>query len=96
MVLLHETYEKMIVAAWLDPAFAARLLADPCQAALDAGFSPLMAHSLAGLRAATLADFAAALHRRLYGTTPARTAPAFPTAAGQAGAPRERKVGGVG
>jgi hypothetical protein len=76
--MLGETYEKMIVAAMLDPAFAARLLADPSQAALDAGLGALVAESVAGLRADTVGDFAAAVHRRLYGATPARSAPPYP------------------
>jgi len=87
--MLHETYEKMIVAANLDSAFRAQLLADPYQAALDAGLGPLVAESLAGLRAANLADFAAGLHLRLYGTAAARTAAAYPiTRAGDDAASR--------
>jgi hypothetical protein len=75
--MLGETYEKMIVAAMLDSAFAARLLADPSQAAIDAGLGALVAESVAGLRADTVGDFAAALHRRLYGAMPARSAPPY-------------------
>ncbi len=68
--MLYRTYERIIVQARLDPHFGAQLLHDPCRAALDAGLSPMIAESLAGLQAATLSAFAALVHQRVYGETP--------------------------
>ena len=69
--MLQRVYEQLIVEATLDPGFGRRLISDPYDAALEAGYSTLVAESLVGLRASNLADFAAALHRRVYGATPA-------------------------
>jgi hypothetical protein len=69
--VLQRVYEQLIVEATLDPGFGRRLISDPYGAALEAGYSTLVAESLVGLRAGNLADFAAALHRRVYGATPA-------------------------
>jgi len=65
--MLHRAYEQLIVQAALDPAFSAHLIADPRRSALEAGCSPLLAESLVGLRSGALADFAGALHERIYG-----------------------------
>jgi hypothetical protein len=73
MSVLRRTYEQLIIQASLDASFGARLVADPRAAALEAGFSPLMAESLVGLRAKSLPEFATALHRRVYGTMPTKT-----------------------
>ncbi len=70
--MLQRVYEQLIIEATLDSGFGTRLISDPCRAALEAGYSTVVAESLVGLRAGNLADFAAALHRRVYGTTPAR------------------------
>jgi hypothetical protein len=70
--MLHRAYEQLIIQASLDASFGARLIADPRSAALEAGLSPLMAESLVGLRAKSLPEFARALHRRIYGTMPAK------------------------
>jgi hypothetical protein len=72
--MLLRTYEQLIVKASLDRAFGAHLLAAPRDAALDAGYSAIVAESLVGLSGATLAEFAASLHRRIYGTEPANDA----------------------
>ena len=71
--MLLRTYEQLIVKASLDRAFGARLLAEPDAAAREAGYSAIVAESLVGLGGATLAEFAAALHWRVYGTEPAQT-----------------------
>jgi hypothetical protein len=65
--VLFRTYERLIVEASLDVAFAGRLLADPRRAALDAGYDRLVAESLVGLCAESLEEFADALCRRVYG-----------------------------
>jgi hypothetical protein len=72
--MLLRTYEQLIVKASLDRAFGAHLLAKPRDAALEAGYSAIVAESLVGLSGASLAEFAASLHRRIYGTEPARDA----------------------
>lgn len=68
--MLQRPYEELIVRAMLDPAFGAELVADAPRAALDAGYSLLIAESLAGLRAGSLAALATALHQRVYGAMP--------------------------
>ena len=65
--MVQRAYERLIVQALLDPWFGAALLIDPRRAALHEGYSPLLAESLVGLRAKTLNEFAAFLHRRVYG-----------------------------
>ena len=65
--MLQRAYERLMTHALLDPSFGAALLVDPRKAALHEGYSPLLAESLVGLRATTLNDFAASLHRRIYG-----------------------------
>jgi hypothetical protein len=72
--MLLRTYEQLIVKASLDRAFGAHLLAKPREAALEAGYSAIVAESLVGLSGASLAEFAASLHRRIYGTEPAHDA----------------------
>jgi hypothetical protein len=69
--MLHQAYERMIIKASVDADFGTKLLANPRSAALDAGLSPLLAESIAGLQAASVAEFATLLHRRVYGTWPA-------------------------
>ena len=70
--MLHRAYEQLLLRAALDPVFGDHLVADPCRSALEAGCSPMLAESLVGIRATTLADFASALHRRIYGYSPLR------------------------
>lgn len=65
--MLQRAYERLMTHALLDPSFGAALLVDPRKAALREGYSPLLAESLVGLRAGTLNEFAATLHRRVYG-----------------------------
>jgi hypothetical protein len=65
--VLFRTYERLIVEASLDVAFASRLLANPQCAAIDAGYDRMVAESLVGLRAGSLDEFADALRRRVYG-----------------------------
>jgi hypothetical protein len=72
--MLLRTYEQLIVKASLDRAFGAHLLADPRAAALEAGYSAIVAESMVGLSGSTLAEFAASLHRRVYGSEPTRDA----------------------
>ncbi len=69
-MMLYPAYEDLILRAALDPAFGAHLVADPPRVALQAGYCPLLAESLVGLRATTLAGFAHALHQRVYGYPP--------------------------
>jgi hypothetical protein len=76
--MLHRAYEQLMVQATLDTSFCTLLLTDPCQAALNANCNPMLAESLVGLQSATLSDFAAALHERVYGYRPAQ-AHSFPT-----------------
>ena len=71
--MLHRAYEKLMVQASIDSGFCALLLSDPCQAAVNANCSPMLAESLVGLRATTLAEFAAALHWRIYGCAPTQS-----------------------
>src|SRR5579864_5599627 len=78
VTMLHRAYEQLMVKASLDPALGALLLVDPCQAALNADCNPMLAESLVGLCADTLADFALALHQRVYGCAPAQS-PALQT-----------------
>jgi hypothetical protein len=76
----------------MDPVFGAQLIKDPAPAARAAGYSPLLAESLVGLRSASLAGFAAALHERVYGEQPI----ALPVAArGAAGSIRRRAQQGA-
>lgn len=70
--MLHRSYEQLLLRAALDPIFGDQLVADPCRSALEAGCSPMLAESLVGIQATTLADFASALHRRIYGYLPLR------------------------
>ena len=65
--MLFRTFERLIVEASLDVAFASRLLANPRCAAIDAGYDSMVAESLVGLRAGSLDEFADALRRRVYG-----------------------------
>ena len=65
--MLQRAYERLMAHALLDSSFGAELLVDARTAALSAGYSPLLAESLVGLRAETLGEFADALHRRVYG-----------------------------
>jgi len=76
--MLHRAYEQLMVQASVDPVFGALLLTDPCQAALDANCSPMLAESLVGLRAGTLAEFAAALYERVYGCGLAQSQTYYP------------------
>jgi hypothetical protein len=68
--MLHRAYERLILHANLDPAFGAQLIKDPAPAARAAGYSPLLAESLVGLRSSSVQGFAAALHQRVYGEQP--------------------------
>lgn len=68
--MLHRAYERLILHANLDPVFGAQLIKDPAPAARAAGYSPLLAESLVGLRCGSLEAFASALHERVYGDRP--------------------------
>jgi hypothetical protein len=83
--MLSRAYEQLMVQATLDSSLCALLLTDPCQAALNANCSPMLAESLVGLQAASLSDFAAALHERVYGFRPSITTQ-YPFAAHEAAA----------
>jgi hypothetical protein len=86
--MLHRTYERLILHASLDPVFGAQLIKDPAPAAQAAGYSPLLAESLVGLRSTSVQAFAAALHERVYGEQPG----GLLAAAGGAVVPVRRRV----
>ena len=89
--MLQRVYEQLIINATCDPSFGARLVADPYRAALEEGYGPLVAESLVGLQADSLAGIAAAIHRRIYGTEPSH--PREPSRHGWAVPPMTRASG---
>jgi len=64
---LHPGYERLIGAAFVDPALGRALLRDPHGTALQFGLTPPDADLVAGIHAGDLRAFATALLPRLYG-----------------------------
>ena len=58
-----DEWEQALARSIVDLPFRVRLLADPVDTLADYGLHPHEAHVLAGLRARTLAEFAASLLR---------------------------------